>query len=119
LFEANAKPKFPEAKREEPIDLRYPTSTQDVVRLSLPAGMVVESSPSPTSNELKGAAAYTLQVATAPNSITIRRNLTVGRTFVESATYNDLRDFYGKYEAKDQESVVLTRSAAAAGSGGN
>ena len=119
LFEANAKPKFPEAKREEPIDMRYPTTTQDAVRLVLPTGMVVESSPTAASNELKGSAAYSLQVATAPNSITIRRNLTLGKTFVGIETYNDLRDFYGKYEAKDQESVVLTRNAAAAGSGGN
>lgn len=119
LFEANSKPKFPEAKRELPIDLKYPTTTQDVVRLSLPAGMVVESSPTAASNELKGTAAYTLQVAAAPTSITIRRNLTVGKTFVGTETYDELRAFYGKYEAKDQESVVLTRSTPVAASGGN
>ena len=99
--------------------MRYPTTTQDVVRLSLPAGMVVESSPTAASNELKGTAAYTLQVAAAPTSITIRRNLTVGKTFVGTETYDELRAFYGKYEAKDQESVVLTRSTPVAASGGN
>jgi len=121
LFEANTTPRFPEAKRELPIDLKYPTAVQDVVRLMLPAGTVVESSPSATSTELKGAAAYNVQVVTTSNSITIRRNLTVGKTFVGSEAYNELREFYGKFEAKDQETVVLTRSAAVAAnaSGGN
>ena len=118
LFEANSKPKFPEAKREEPIDMRYPTTTQDVVRLSLAPGLAVESSPAAATSELKGSAAYGLQIAMAPNSITIRRNLTVGKTFVGTETYNELKDFYAKFEAKDQETVVLTRSAAAGNAGG-
>lgn len=115
LFETNSKPKFPEAKRDLPVDLKYPSVLQDVVRLILSPGMVVESSPAPATSDLKGVAAYNLQITTTPSTIMIRRNLTIGRTLVGNDMYNDLRDFYDKTEAKDQESVVLTRSAALAG----
>ena len=118
LFEANTTPRFPEAKRELPIDMKYPTSMQDVVRLALPASMTLESSPTTASHELKGSAVYGMTVATTPGYITIRRNLTLGKTFVGSETYNDLKDFYGKFEARDQEAIVLTRSAVAGNSGG-
>lgn len=119
LFETNSKPKFPEAKRELPVDLRYPSAGQDVVRLTLAPGMVVESSPAPVKNEAKGIGLYSTEVATTPASITLRRNFIVGVTALGSKDYADLRDFYGKADAKDREPVVLTRSGAAAPAAGS
>ena len=122
LFEVNSKPRFPEAKRDLPVDMKYPSMTQDVVRLSFAPSMVLESSPAGAASEMKGAAAYSTTVTTTPTTITFRRNMTMGRAIIASDGYKDLREFYGKVEAKDQEPVVLTRSGAAApksGSGGN
>ena len=122
LFESNTKPRFPESKRDLPVDMKYPSTTQDVVRLTFTPAMTLESSPAVTTTEWKGAAAFNTLVATTQNSITFRSNLTVGKTIVTPENYNDLRDFYSKVEARDQEPVVLTRSGAAAprpGSGGN
>jgi len=122
LFETNTKPRFPEQKRELPVDLHYPTSAQDAVRLTLPTSMVIESAPTTGKVEMSGTAVYDTTVSTTPTTILIRRNLAFGATLLAPKDYADLRDFYQKIEAKDQEPVVLTRSGAAApksGSGGN
>ncbi len=119
LFEVNSKPKFPEKKRELPVDMHYPSMTQDAVRFILPASMVVESAPAAGAAELKGMAVFDTKVANSPTSITVYRNLTVGRALFASDSYPDLRSFYEKIEAKDQETLVLTRAAAAAAAGGN
>lgn len=122
LFEGNSKPKFPEEKRELPVDMRYPSTTQDAVRLMLPPTLVLESAPAATNAEIKASAAFDTKVVTTPSSITLYRNLSVGRTAFFTDTYAELRAFYGKIEAKDQETVVLTRATAGAAksaSGGN
>jgi hypothetical protein len=118
LFETNSKPRFPETKRDVPIDMHYPGATQDAVRLTLPATLVVESSPAPAKAMLKTSAAFDTNVVKAPNSITCYRNLTLGLTLLGADVYPDLREFYGKVETTDQETVVLTRGAAIS-SGGN
>jgi len=120
LFETNSKPRFPEPKRELPVDMHYPSQTQDAVRLIYPDSLAVESAPTPAQTQMTGAAAFDVTTKTAPNSITIYRNVTVGKTMFGAANYSDLRDFYSKLEAKDQETLVLTRaSAVATKTGGN
>jgi hypothetical protein len=120
LFEANSKPKFPEATRDLAIDMRYPNITQDAVRFTLPASLAIESAPTATATEMKGAALFNTKVTMAGTSITLYRNITVGRTMFPADSYNDLRNFFGKVEAKDQETLVLTREGTAkSASGGN
>ena len=45
--------------------------------------------------------------------------MTVAKTFFMPDDYPDLRSFYGKLEAKDQETLILTHAAVSTGSGGN
>ena len=49
----------------------------------------------------------------------IRRELVVGRPIFGPDSYKDLRGFYNKVQSKDQESVVLIRSAAGSAGGGS
>lgn len=114
LFETNTKSRFTATKREMPVDMRYPSVIQDAVRFKLPPDMVIESAPPETKEAYKAFAAYSTSSKIAPNSITLYRNMTNGRTTYDSQEYPDLRAFYGKAEAKDQESLVLTRAAAEA-----
>jgi hypothetical protein len=117
LFETNSKPKFPEPKRELPVDMHYPSFIQDAVRLTLPSSLIVESAPEAAKESMNGAAAFDTKSQTTANSITLYRNLVVGKTMFADTAYPELRGFYGKLEAKDQETVVLTR-ASAQGAGG-
>jgi hypothetical protein len=120
LFEVNSKPRFPEAKRELPVDMHFPSQTQDAVRYMLPASMVVESAPTAGKEMITNTAVFDTSIKTAANSVTIYRNFTMGKTMLGSADYNDLRGFYTKVESKDQEPLVLTRSVEAKpASGGN
>ena len=120
LFEVNSKPKFPEAKRDLPIDMQFPSQTQDAVRYVLPPSMVVESAPTAGKEVITSSAAFDTSSKTAANFVTVYRNFTMGKTMFGSTDYNVLRGFYGKVEAKDQEPLVLTRAdAAKSASGGN
>ncbi len=114
LFETNSKPKFHDEKRTIAVDMRYPSIVQDAVRLKLPESLEIESLPPVETAEIKGVAAYSVSNKKAANAVTLFRNLTIGRTIFYAAAYPDLRAFYGKLEAKDQESLVLTRAAASA-----
>ena len=110
LFETNSKPHFPEAKRDLAVDMRYPSFVQDAVRFKLPASIAVESAPTPEKAQLQNSAAFNTSSMKAGNAITLYRNVTIGKTFFSPADYPELRIFYGKLEAKDQETLVLTRA---------
>ncbi len=114
LFEVNAKTRFTAPKREMPVDMHYASFVQDAVRLKLPPDLIIESAPTAGKEQLGNMASYTTSVKNAPNSITLYRNLIVGRSIFASAEYSDLRQFYGKLQAKDQESLVLTRASTVA-----
>jgi hypothetical protein len=46
------------------------------------------------------------------------RNVTIGKTMFGAENYAQLREFYGKIETKDQETLVLTHGDGAAKSEG-
>jgi hypothetical protein len=108
IFEANAKPLFPDAKRDVPVYFNYPHMTQDAVRIKYPAGFSIESSPAPDRVQFKNVALYNVSTETTPGSITVRRNYSLGEIIYLTTEYPDLRSFFSKIATKDQENVVLT-----------
>ena len=120
VFVANEKAHFPEPKRVLPVDMRYPSVSQDAVRIKYPASLTVESAPTPEKATMAEKAAVT-NVATfetlvkpGTGSISMYRNLVNGRTIYLADSYDNLRTFYSKIETADQGTLVLTRSAAGA-----
>jgi hypothetical protein len=91
--------------------------------VNLPASIKVESLPAAEKQQLQQFALYNLTAESAPNSVTVRRNLVLGEFVFMSKEYPELRAFYNKLETKDQENVVLTASpvpaTAAAKQGGS
>jgi len=118
LFEANSKPRFPEPKREQPVDMHFSSQVQDAVRLTLPATLAIESAPAAANGQIPQTAVFDTHVKSDPTSITLYRNVTVGKIVFGADKYNELRTFYGQLEAKDQETVVITHADAAKSSGG-
>ncbi len=122
LFEVNSETRFPAAKRELAVDMHYPHMVQDAVRFKLPASITIESAPPGDKGVITGSAAYTTSTKLAADSITLYRNVTIANTIYLPTEYPDLKNFYGKLEAKDKETLVLTRAplvATKAGSGSN
>jgi hypothetical protein len=108
IFEANSKPSFPHEKREIPVYFEYPRMIQDAVRVKFPATFKVESLPAGDKNTFQQAVGYSVTSESTPNSVTVRRNYTLGGIIFPPDTYPEMRTFYSKMETKDQESVVLT-----------
>lgn len=110
LFQVNAKPLFPEVKRDVTVDMHFASMTEDSVRYKLPIGMVLESVPSPERQTLTNAAGFEQSSTATADSVTSVRNLIIGHVYDSPGEYPDLRDFYKNLEARDQEMLVVTRA---------
>ena len=121
LFEANSRPQFTQPKRELAVDMRYPEIVQDAVRFKYPPSLAVESAPAADTGKMANLAAYSFSTKPGDKAITLFRNLNVGKTFFLPEEYSDLRAFYAKLDAKQGETLVLTRAdtTAKTGAGGN
>jgi transglutaminase-like putative cysteine protease len=122
LFETNSKPIFTKAKRELFVDMHYADQVQDAVRYKYPAGIVVESAPAADEVVMKNSAVFSVRNQQAESSITLYRNLTIGKVYFSPEEYPDLHAFYAKVDGKLQDTLVLTHDAASAAkpvSGGN
>jgi len=107
LFESNSKPMFSQEKRQLAVMLWYPFIDSDAIRINLPAGFTVEGVPPAATIQLPNKASYVMQAAADAKGVTIRRDLSVGSVFYKPDEYPNLRKFYSKFEAKDQEPVIL------------
>lgn len=119
LFESNSKPTFPGARRDVPVDLHYSHYTQDAVRLTYPDSFTVESLPAPEAGKLAVDAAFSTNTKRGTSSITLYRNFEIAKALYEPKEYANLRAFYSKLETKDQEPLVLIRSAAVSSDAAN
>ena len=115
IFEANTTPAFPHEKREVAVYFEYPVAAMDAVRITYPPALSLESQPAAANLPLGQSAVYSMTSKTAPNSVTIYRNLTREEIVYLPAQYPDLRAFYTKFETKDQEPIVLKATAQSAG----
>ncbi len=68
----------------------------------------MESLPANDELRFQKFAVYTMKTTSAPASVTVYRNYSLGEILYFAKEYPALRSFYSKMEAKDQESVVLT-----------
>jgi len=105
------KPFVNEDKRFEPVDMHYGEQVTDQTVYHFPAGMSVEGAPQDTDNLWKGHANLVIKSQTAPGQITIVRQLSRAFTLAKPEEYQDLRGFYQKVAASDQQQLVLSAPA--------
>jgi hypothetical protein len=99
-----------EDKRLEPVDMHFGNRVTDDITYHLPDGMTVEGAPQDTNIPWPGHALLIAKSATQPGEITIGQTLSVAFTIAKPEEYQDLRSFYQKVAAADQEQLVLTAS---------
>ena len=116
LFSGAASTQFvSEEKREAPVDLHYAEQVIDDVVYRLPAGYSVESAPQPAELPWPGHAALVVKTQPGQGTIDIKHIFARGFVLLDPKEYPALRDYYQKVAATDQQQLVLTAAAGAAG----
>lgn len=114
FFEALGQVPFvSEEKRLEPVDMHFGENVTDDVTYHLADGVTVEGPPEDANIAWPGHAQFVAKSMQKPGQIEIAQQLSVAFTFSKPDEYQDLRGFYQKVAAADQEQLVLTTSAAA------
>jgi hypothetical protein len=101
---------FAEAKRENPVDLLYPYIAQDKVTVILAPGLEVESLPGAAHVSMQQSAAYSAKYSATGKAYNQERVLALGITRFKAEDYPQLRDFFQKAGAQDQQHLVLKRA---------
>jgi hypothetical protein len=114
VFVATQKNPFPSEQRKAPIYFRYAYGVEDDITLRLPAGYEIESLPV-AANVNMGALRYTTAYEKSNTSVRLRRNVIVEAEIIGRDHYMNVRDFFSKVAASDQEPVVLRKKTSPAG----
>jgi hypothetical protein len=109
------RPFIDQAVRQQPVDMQYAEQVADQVTLHLPAGYTVEGAPQDANIPWTGHAAYIVKTQAKPDAFVVARRLARGFSQAKPEEYQDLRTFYQKVAASDQQQLVL----AAPAQGGN
>lgn len=102
-------------KRIEPVDMHYAEQVTDQVVYHLPSGLAIEGAPQDDKIVWPTHAALVTKSSQASGQITIARQFSRAFTMVKPDDYLDLRGFYQKIAAADQEQLVLVAAPPAKG----
>jgi hypothetical protein len=114
FFQAGVKAPFAAEKRESPVDLHYPSISQDQVSITLPPGFAVQGLPANADIPYPQNAVYQAKYGSANGAFTFERVVAVANPLYKTSEYPQLRDFYGKMNAQDQQQVVLEKQTVTA-----
>jgi len=120
FYETRAHSSFVEqAVRIEPVDMQYGEQVADQISYHLPAGYTVEGAPKDATIPWTGHAVYIVKTASSPGVFVVARRLARAFSQAKPEEYQDLRGFYQKIAAADQQQLVLAAPAASSTPGGN
>jgi hypothetical protein len=96
-----------EEKRVEPVDMRYGGRVSDQITYHLPEGKTTEGGPQNSNIAWTGHAQFVVKTTASAGQIVVSDTLARAFTFAKQDEYQDLRGFYQKVAAADQEKWVL------------
>lgn len=109
FFESRQKAPFvSEEKRLEPADMHYAERVDEQITYDLPEGIAVEETPKDTQVPWQGHAVYGLKTTPATGKVTVIRQIVRAFADAKPQEYQDLRSFYQKVAAGDQQQLVLS-----------
>jgi hypothetical protein len=115
FFEARGNTPFvSQEKRQEAVDMHYGDQISEEVVYHLPDGVTVEGAPADGKIPWTGHAALVTKTVSTPGQIVVSRTLARAFSQAKPEEYQDLRGFYQKVAASDQQQLVLSVSAPAA-----
>jgi hypothetical protein len=95
--------------------MHYGDAVYDQIAYHLPPGLSVESAPQDGKTSWPDHAILATKSVPSTGQIVIARSLARAFTFAKPEEYQDLRGFYQKVAAADQQQLVLTSAPAAKG----
>lgn len=108
-------PFLKEEKRMEPVDMQYGERLTDQVTYHLPPGFTVEGAPQDAHVSWQAHALYLTKSQSSPGQVVVARALLRGFSEAKPEEYQELRGFYQKVAAGDQQDLVLRAAAEAKG----
>jgi hypothetical protein len=114
VFQFNEKPKFPSPERSNGVYLYYPSRELDDVSVTLPAALEIETLPQNESARVDYAV-YKSNWQQQQRTVTATRDLAMAGFVFAPNEYKDLKGFYDKVKAGDEQQAILKVSANAAG----
>jgi hypothetical protein len=109
FFETRGRlPFVDQEKRLEPVDMQYGELVTDQVTYHVPAGLTVEGAPPDAKIPWPQHANFITKSMIDPDKITIARSIARAFSILKPEEYQDLRGFYQKIAASDQQQLVLT-----------
>ena len=112
FFEAPGhRPFVNQPNRQSMIDMHFSERVIDQVVYQFPSSFTAEGAPKDASVQFPLQAILDTKVTVAPGQVAITRSLARGFTFLKPEQYQDLRGFYQKVDANDQEQISLLLGA--------
>lgn len=103
---------FKSEKREYPVDFGKPFEQTQLIRLKIPEGYVVEELPEPVAMALPNRGGrYIYNLSTMNGVISLTSQLVISKGLFTQLEYPYLREFYDKMMAKQEQQIVLKKSA--------
>ena len=110
LFQAKQKDAFTHAERKYPIYFPYAFAELDSVVLKIPPGFALEGTPQPQDTSLPYAR-YVNVTKFDGSQLSIQRVLLLNGIFFPTDKYAELKEFFGKVQAGDEQQAVLRAGA--------
>jgi hypothetical protein len=107
LFQARQMDAFKHVDRKFPVYFPYAFGEVDRVNINMPAGYTLENAPQQQSARL-GYAAYQNLAQFDGKKLVTQRILQVNGIFFRLEQYPELKEFFGKVQAGDEQQAVLT-----------
>jgi hypothetical protein len=102
-------------KRQEQVDMRYGSLVTDEVTYALPVGMTMEGAPQDSKVAWAGHAVFVVKTQSALGKLTVVDIVARGFALANPDDYQQLRGFYQKVAATDQQELVLDTATVAKG----
>lgn len=106
VFLTKRKDAFKYADRKYPVYFPYAYGENDVITIKLPSGYSIEGAPKSEQAKVSYAAYQTIAAIDSGNLVTQRRLLFNG-IFFDTPKYPELKDFFSKVQAGDEQQAVL------------
>jgi Domain of Unknown Function with PDB structure (DUF3857)/Transglutaminase-like superfamily len=113
LFQVNETERFAAAQRTNAVYFHYPWQEADVVYISIPAGMQIESLAPDDTVRLKYALYQVQQKQDSPTELYSRRDFVMGDMVIVPQDYKELKDFFDKVKADDSQPALVRFSQSA------
>jgi hypothetical protein len=106
LFQLKQNQAFAHSQRKYPVYFPYPFTDNDVVSMSVPAGFTLESVPQPEDAKLPYARYQNVSNFDGLR-LTTQRQLAFNAIYLPVEKYSELKTFFGKVQAGDEQQAVL------------